>query len=122
MLRAASIERTRGRARALPNKLTTLLDKRVPVLYPAPAFAVLFILFLAPIVYTLYLSVHTWNFSPTRAPVPIGLDNYAELFTEPRFHRAVFNTFYYTALALPIQLCIGIGMALLFNRPFRGRG
>ncbi len=98
------------------------VDRRVHILYPAPALLVLFVLFVIPIAYTLYLSFHAWIFSPTRPPVFIGLENYVELIGERRFHRAIVNTFYYTALALPLQLVVGIAMALLFSQVFRGRG
>ncbi len=102
--------------------LTSWLDRRVPLLYPAPALVILVLLFIIPIAYTLFLSFHRWNFSPTRPPLPNGIENYIELIQESRFHRAVLNTFYYTALALPVQLVIGVGLALLFNQTFPGRG
>jgi multiple sugar transport system permease protein len=103
-------------------RLSAFVDRRVRVLYPAPAFGVLALLFALPIAYTAYLSLHTWGLSPTRPPLFIGLENYVDIFTEKRFLRAVQNTAYYGAVALPIQLAVGVAMALLFNQIFRGRG
>jgi multiple sugar transport system permease protein len=104
------------------SRLASFIDRRVAVLYPAPAFIVLVLLFALPIAYTAYLSLHTWGLSPTRPPVLIGVQNYIDLLTERRFHRAIQNTFYYAAVALPLQLVVGVAMALLFNQVFRARG
>ncbi len=103
------------------DRLSDYVDRRIHILYPAPAVFVLFVLFVVPILYTLYMSFHFWNFSTVQPPVFNGLANYAEVVGESRFQRAIINTFYYAVLALPVELILGIGMALLFNRTFRGR-
>lgn len=115
-------EKLESETGTLSNRLVNALDRRIHWIYPAPAVIILFLLFVIPIVYTVYLSFHSWNFSPRQPPLFNGIQNYIELVNEPRFHRAIFNTFYYTILALPVELVLGIGMALLFNRTFPGRG
>jgi multiple sugar transport system permease protein len=117
-----SIAERRTARRGPAARLAALVDRRVALLYPTPAFLVLALLFALPILYTAYLSLHTWGLSPTRPPAFIGLQNYFDVFTEKRFMRAIQNTFYYGAVALPVQLVVGIAMALLFNSAFRGRG
>lgn len=107
---------------SLAERVLGFLDRHMRVLFPLPAFAVLAALFALPIVFTVYLSFHKWSLSATRPPQPLGFENYLTLFTEPRFHQAILNTFYYTALALAIQIPLGIGVALIFNREFAGRG
>lgn len=121
---SVTIEKTKAgvSARDPIGALTSWIDRRVHIVYPAPALIILFLLFIIPIAYTVFLSFHRWNFSPTRPPVFNGIENYLELIQESRFHRAIFNTVYYTALALPIQLVVGLGLALVFNQTFRGRG
>lgn len=110
------------RASSFVDRMLARVDRHMHVIFPLPALLVLAALFALPIIFTAYLSFQEWSLSATRMPEPVGLENYLNLFTEERFHRAVFNTFYYTALALVIQLPLGIVMALIFNREFAGRG
>src|SRR6266498_976055 len=98
------------------------LDRQARFIFPGPAILALIILYAAPISYTLYLSLYRWDLSPIHPPVPVGLANYAQLLGDHRFFRAILNTLYYCALALPAQLVIGIAIALLLNRKFHGRG
>ena len=118
------LKKTVARApeRRRESTLSNWIDRHIHVIYPTPAIFMLFLLFVVPIAYTIYLSFHFWNFSPTRPPVFVGLENFVELIGERRFHRAIINTFYYTAIALPVQLVLGLALAMLFNLNFRGRG
>ncbi|HOG47206.1 MAG TPA: sugar ABC transporter permease [Anaerolineae bacterium] len=120
---AAPISPHRGpRDDSLGARLTSFVDHHANVLYPAPAIIALLALFVVPIAFTVYLSFQSWSLSATYLPKFVGLQNYVNLVTESRFHQALLNTFYYTILVLIIQLPLGIVMALIFNRPFWGRG
>lgn len=98
------------------------VDRHIIWLYPAPALLILLCLFAVPIVYTVYLSFHYWTLSPTTPPLWIGVENYIELFKTERFWAAVQHTFYFTTLSLTIQIPLALGIALLLNKNFRGRG
>ncbi|HUS92767.1 MAG TPA: extracellular solute-binding protein [Phycisphaerae bacterium] len=51
-----------------------------------------------------------------------GLGNYRELFGEDRyFLKALWNTFYFAAVSVPINISLALGLALLLNRPIGGR-
>ena len=50
-----------------------------------------------------------------------GDKRYAVLAKDPVFWRALFNTVYFVALVLPIQLCTALGLALLVNVKLPGR-
>lgn len=52
----------------------------------------------------------------------IGLGNYQALFAEPRFWNALGNTAYFTVVSVGLELALGLAVALLLNRVFRGRG
>jgi raffinose/stachyose/melibiose transport system permease protein len=52
----------------------------------------------------------------------IGLANYERAFNTPEFVRAIGNNFIILFLSLLIQGPLAIGIALLLNRPMRGRG
>ncbi len=50
----------------------------------------------------------------------IGFDNYLEAFSDPLFWSALRVTGKFIGIAVPIELVIGIGLALAFQREFRG--
>lgn len=68
---------------------------------------------LLPIVLSFYYSL--CDFSLLRTPVYVGADNYRDLWHDQVFWKALRNTFYYAALALPAGLCVSLGLAMLLN-------
>jgi multiple sugar transport system permease protein len=52
----------------------------------------------------------------------IGWDNYRHLLTDPDFRNALENTFIFVIGTIPFTTVISLGMALLLNRKFPGRG
>ena len=95
-----------------------------PVLvFTLPASVVVFILMVFPVFYTVYMSLHSWFASSLTAPEFIGLQNFKRAFTQDeRFRNAIWLTLYFTLLATALQLVLGVALALLLNRPFRGKG
>jgi multiple sugar transport system permease protein len=88
---------------------------------PAVIFVLVMIVF--PVVYTLYLSLHTWSGSAIRAPEFIGMVNYETLLTrDPRFGDALIRTLQFTVAAVIIELLLGLAIALLIHGPFLGQG
>jgi multiple sugar transport system permease protein len=51
----------------------------------------------------------------------VGLDNFAALANDSIFRVAVWNTFVYTAVTTVFKLALGLWLALLLNRHFRGK-
>ncbi|MFN8371382.1 MAG: sugar ABC transporter permease [Anaerolineae bacterium] len=74
-----------------------------------------FLLFvLAPIAISLGLSFHEWDL--LTPPSFIGPDNYIELLThDPVFGTVMKNTFWYTILIVPVQLGLGLLLAMALN-------
>lgn len=102
----------------------SLFVEHHPVLvFTLPAAVVVFILMVFPVFYTVYMSLHSWFASSLTAPEFIGLQNFKRAFTQDeRFRNAIWLTIYFTALATALQLVLGVALALLLNRPFRGKG
>jgi multiple sugar transport system permease protein len=50
-----------------------------------------------------------------------GLDNARTLLHDPLFRTALFNTFYYTAIEVPLSTAAALGLALLLNMNVRGQ-
>jgi multiple sugar transport system permease protein len=92
----------------------------------APLF--IFALFqIYPMVYAFYVSVHEWGGIEGKIGY-VGLDNYRELRDDQSFWvwpperaTALWNTFYYALLVVPLQMVLGLTMALIVNAPLRGR-
>ncbi len=101
---------------------TGWLDRRIKWIFTLPV--VLFVLFMMafPILYTFRISFYEWNMSSVTSPLWVGLDNYRELLMDGRFWNAVRTTMYFTFSALIVEVILGIVVALLFSRSFRGRG
>src|ERR1044071_4778571 len=51
----------------------------------------------------------------------VGLDNFRKLWSDSIFHVAVYNTFLYTFVTTVFKLALGLWLALLLNRHFRGK-
>ena len=92
-------------------------------LFPAPAVALVALIVVYPIAYTVWMSLQEWSASSLTPPRFIGADNYGKiLLGDPRFRDAVGRTVYFTALAVAAETVLGVAMALVFNREFWGRG
>jgi len=56
------------------------------------------------------------------SPNFVGLQNYAQVFQSSEFHSAVAVTFGFTIIAVFLETVFGLGIALLINTTFPGRG
>jgi len=89
----------------------------------AAPFVILFGLFLAfPIVASLLLSFTSFGLSDLQNPIGatfVGLDNYAKLLGDKTFWTALFNTFYFVVVGVPVTLAIGLVIASALDRGVR---
>ncbi len=79
-----------------------------------------FVLFTAgPLLVSLYLSFTQWDI--IRPPQWVGLQNYVRMFTDDQLFRTSLRvTFSYVLMSVPLQLIVGLALALLLNAPLRG--
>lgn len=91
-----------------------------PYLFIAP-FVILFAVFMIyPLCYSVVLAFQQTHGPSTAAFV--GFDNFAFLFGDELFWKAVRNTFFFAAGSVFLQLPCSLGLALLMNRPdLKGR-
>ena len=89
-----------------------------------PAILPLVLWMIVPLAMTLYFSLIRYNLlSPdTIEHFQWTLFNYEYFLTDQAFFRALLNTFILVSAVLLISVGGGIGVAVLFNRPFFGRG
>lgn len=52
----------------------------------------------------------------------VGLQNFRDAFHDPKFHTALLNSVYWVYFSLLFQFLIGLTLALLMTKKFRGRG
>ncbi len=80
-----------------------------------------FILFtLGPMLLSLYVSFTNWDLLSD--PVWVGLNNYADMATDPRFLQSLKVTVFYTLAYVPLDMLGGLMLALLVRPRLRGMG
>lgn len=96
-------------------------DRNLKWIYTLPAVLFVLLMMLFPIIYTVRISFYEWSMSATTPPQWVGLSNYIALFKDERFWHAVGSTFYFTIAALVFEVVLGIAIAVLLSRQFRGK-
>ena len=94
-------------------------DDLVGWAFAAP-FVILFVVFLAfPILASFLLSFTSFGLRDIANPVGtsvVGIKNYVDLFADPKFWKALFNTFYFVVVGVPVTLAIGLLIATALSR------
>jgi multiple sugar transport system permease protein len=105
----------RRRRTTLPRFLTS--EHPFPWLFPITAMLAAFGIY--PLLYALWLSLYKRN-AATRLNVFDPGWNWSKLFADQRVWDAIGHTFLYTAVAIVIELALGILIALLLDSERRG--
>ena len=71
-----------------------------------------------PMLYSLWLSFHSWNL--VQPPKWIGLGNYERMWNDRLFWKSVRSTLTYAMIAVPLLQVLSFSMALLLNLPIPG--
>ena len=101
---------------------TGFFERNLRWIFPLPAVLFIFILMVFPVGYTLFLSFTNWSLTSGMPLAFVGFKSYVRVFTEPRFLDAIGRTFAFTGMALALETLIGVTIALILNREFRGKG
>jgi sorbitol/mannitol transport system permease protein len=98
-------------------------------LLPAPIFTI--VVTQIPFLVTIAISTLNWNVLQPGEKSFLGLgnyesfaglENYATVFTDARLRTAVINTITLTASVVIFSLLLGLGLAILLDKKFAGRG
>ena len=95
-------------------------DNRVGIYFLLPAVIVLIIIVAYPVIYSLVMSFHRWRPTDINRNF-VGFDNFARVVTDSRFPQSIFNTFVYAIVGACFKVIIGMILALMMNREFKGR-
>jgi polyol transport system permease protein len=93
--------------------------RRIPLL---PALIFTIVVTQLPFVATLIISTFQWNILKPGERHFVGLSNFSFVFTDQRLRTAVLNTVVLTASVVVISVILGLGLAMLLDRRFAGRG
>lgn len=97
-------------------------EKSLPYLLLFPALIVVLFLVIYPFLYGLYISFTNMNMYTVWNPKFIGLSNYIKVFTDTILHSVGYwellgRTIVWTFTNVFFHVLIGLGIALLLNRP-----
>jgi sorbitol/mannitol transport system permease protein len=93
--------------------------RRAPLL---PALIFLIVVTQLPFVATLVISLMKWNALYPQDTQFGGFSNFVTVLGDPNLRSSVLNTIVLTASVVIVSLLLGLGIALLLDRTFFGRG
>ena len=82
--------------------------------------AVFGLFFIYPFVYAVYISFFHWGILG-KTSAGRGTFNYAKVLHDPVFHTALKNIAEYTFAVVPLEMALGLSLALVINQKIRGR-
>jgi len=94
-------------------------DKYIKWLFVLPLLVVLAAFMLFPTFYCLFMSFTEYVLK--KPPVFIGLENYQAVLHDPVFWSALGRTFFVLIMSISVELIVGMAIALLLNREFKGQ-
>ena len=96
---------------------------RLAFLFIVPSLVFVSVFTLYPIVESFRLSFYRMILTlPWLGQKMVGWENYLDLWTDPVAWQALRTTLIFVAVTVPSELLLGLGMALVMNQAFRGRG
>jgi multiple sugar transport system permease protein len=98
-------------------------DRRLGYLLVTPVVILLLAITGYPLIYNIWNSFHFDNLSYGGLPHSfVGWSNFTKMFGSPQWVAALERTLAFTAVTIVFDMVVGIGLALMMHRQFRGRG
>lgn len=89
-------------------------SRLLPYLFVLPAFALMLVILIAPVVVAALLSFSDYSLGNSSFDW-IGGENYEKVFTRSRYEKMLWATGLYVGVVVPLSLGLGLGAALLIN-------
>jgi multiple sugar transport system permease protein len=86
----------------------------------SPTLLVLSAFVFFPVVFSFYLSFHSWNMFSSSAPF-VGLGNYSAIVQNPEFWSVLKNTAFYTLGTVPLNMALSLVIAFFLNKNLAGK-
>ena len=90
-------------------------------LFMSPAMFVLILFILGPIIYAIFLSFHKVELLGNTSFNFIGFDNFSRVFDDDRAKIAIWNTFKYVIIVVPLQTILALFLAATLNAGLKGQ-
>ncbi len=116
------MEGTVSRGQSFLSQVSSALDRRIQYFLLAPCIIFLLGIGIFPLLYSARLMFFDWTITAQRGQIFIGFGNFVRLSQDRLFWTAMRNTAVFVASAVTLEMLIGLGLALLLNRKFRGQG
>ena len=94
-------------------------EGREAFLFLLPNFIGFLVFTLIPIIAVIVISLLEWDFINT--PTFVGLSNYSLLFQDPQFGKIMGNTLLFTVYTVPLNMILGLFLAILLNQKLKGK-
>ncbi|MDR2752321.1 MAG: sugar ABC transporter permease, partial [Clostridiales bacterium] len=100
-----------------------MLKSKEPIaaaLFALPALAPLAVFWIYPIAQTVWISFTDWDYMTPEYKM-VGFKNYARLLASRDFSQALSNTLVFCVFSAVFSIALGLGMALLLEKKFKGK-
>ena len=97
------------------------LDRKIPIVFIAPAMFFLLVLLIYPITSSIYFSFTNKSLIFPKTKL-VGLRNYAKILSDSGFYRALLNSIVFTTFIVTSQFVVGLIAALALNRITKFKG
>jgi multiple sugar transport system permease protein len=116
------LEVSRATLRTAPGRMASVQRTAYPYLLLAPVILLVALGILYPLGYMIYLSGQSYSIWAPADTHFVGLDNYVKLVRDPEFWHTFKVSGIWVFGSLIPQFLVGLGIALLLNERFHGRG
>lgn len=98
-------------------------SQRVALWFLLPSFCFVALFSIFPVIESLRLSFYRLILTlPWLGQRDVGWQNYTDLATDPVARDSLITTFLFIGITIPLELLLGLGIALVLNEAFHGRG
>jgi multiple sugar transport system permease protein len=99
-----------------------LSDRAIINLFIWPTLALLIVINLFPLIYSLYLSFTDYSAIAREQPTWIFVDNFKSILNDELMWKYFATTGRFALLSVGLQVLVGFGLAMLVNTRFKGSG
>lgn len=117
----SAMDKAISRSGSKPTRARWVSEQSVIILLLVPSLLLIFGFTIYPIFDAFWISLHRVSLILPKQPF-VGLQNYTTLLATDYFWQSFWRTAYFTVVSLVIQCLLGLGIALVLNEEFWGRG
>ena len=105
-----------------PGRTVEISTFQFALLLALPVLVFLVLVVAYPLGYALWMSTHEISFFGGYKAEFVGAEHFADIWSSKRFWKSVGVTFRFTAESVVLAMLIGLGLALVLDRPMRFAG